>query len=197
MGYKQVWSDNFFLTSAFDYTVETPTNNSANRLHTFTIPASAFGDQLPKKTGVIEPLCSFAQACSVDYMNSYSDTLVSSWGKGYYVAMTYDSENDNYLIKFLTANISKTTLLGPKLFVKYELENPKYDKHTNKIYIQNGDKVTFTQVSVEAFTTNNPTPGIAKVPITTSINVPCNTKAILEGFEQTTENINDLNSRIN
>ena len=196
MGYKRVWSNDFFITDAFDYTIETPENNSANRLHTFTIPASAFGDELPKKTGVIEPLCSFAQACSIEHMNSITDNVVSQYGKGYYIAMQYSSENNNYKVMFLTNAINKSKLLATKMFIRYELETPVYDKHINKIYIKNGDKFTFDQVSVESFTTNNSTPGIAQVPITIDIKVPCNNKAVLDGFEQTTENINDLNKRI-
>lgn len=195
-GLKRVWSKDFFLTSSYDYSIAVSDKNANNRIHTFTIPAKTFGSELPKKTGNIEPLCCFADSCSVAYMNSTTETIKRAYGKGCYVAMEYVANDDVYKIYFLTDNITKNDLLATKLYIKYELENPVYDRHTDKLYVQNGDKITFTQKSVEIFQTNNSTPGIASVPLTAKIEVPTNHRAILDGFEQTAENINDLNKRI-
>lgn len=195
-GLKRVWSKDFFITSSYDYTVETPSNNSNNRIHIFTIPEAAFGDELPKQNGIIEPICSFANPCTKEWIYNYSDSILMNYYNGYYVAMEYVSSEKVYKVYFLTNNITINTLLNTKLFIIYELNTPIYDYHTNKIYLKDGYKVTFEQKSVELITTVKTTYSMSTVPITASIQAPINISAVLNGFEQATININDLNDRV-
>lgn len=196
LGLKRVWSDDFYITSSYSVTTTTPSSNSANRIHTFTIPASAFGDQPPKKSGVIEPLCSFGYPRTVSFINSYTDTVTNTYSTGYYVAMEYDSSNDVYKVVFLTNAITAAQLLATKLFIRYELDTPVYDRHTNKLYVEPGDKFTFTQESVESFSTNKSTPSMNTVTLTYNFSIPNNAAAVREGFEQVSVNLNDLNNRV-
>ena len=196
LGFKRKWSKEFFLTTNHNPTTTTHPNNNINKIQTFTIPASAFGSELPKKTGVLCPLCSFASPVTEDFINSYTETVTNNYSTGYYIAMSYDETNDQYKVTMLTNYLTYTQVLATKLFIVYELENPVYDKHTNKFYVKDGDKFTFEQRSVKSYTTNKSTPTMATVPLTSSIQVPMNSAAVRDGFEQVSDNINDLNSRV-
>lgn len=187
---KRVWSKDFMLSMEYHTSTEACTANTSDYIHTFTIPTNAFGTEIPKTTGVIEPVCSFA------YPRTKTEITTTTTSSGNFISMEYVEADNSYKVYIRSPIANAKSLFDVKYFIVYELATPVYDYHTNKLFIKEGSKITFTQRSVESFTTSNSTPAMSTCPLTATIQAPTNSAAVLEGFEQTSFNLNDLNTRV-
>ena len=187
---KRVWSKDFMLSMEYHTSTEACTANTSDYIHTFTIPTNAFGTEIPKTTGVIEPVCSFA------YPRTKTEITTTTTSSGNFISMEYVEADNSYKVYIRSPIANAKNLFDVKYFIVYELATPVYDYHTNKLFIKDGSKIAFTQRSVESFITSNSTPAMSTCPLTAAIQAPTNSAAVLEGFEQTSFNLNDLNTRV-
>lgn len=187
--FKKVWSNDFFLS----YTMQYETNedagitlgNTNNRLHIFTVPASSsfFGNELPEKSDKIQAICPMAYPRTKDWLISYTSAVTTQP----FTAMEYVKGTDGaeyYKIYFLTAKLTRAQLLNSKLYIKYVLQTPVYDRYTSKIYAKNGTVISFSQASVKYEKTTPRIPNISSVPLTAEIKAPANPCGVLRGFAQ-------------
>ena len=209
--YKRAWSKDFMLAETQNWS-EPVTTPTGNYLYTVTIPSASFADELPKKTGIINVLSPMAAGrpydgatlsngtAASDQLSNIAVIDSSSYCRAY-MGMKYVQDTDCYEIYILVAKgIKKWQLLNSVLYIKYELENPIYDYHFSKIYAKNGYTFEFNQDTpnfpIGTLQPTNSNPMKANVVPTISIQTPANNSAVIEGFEQTATNINDLNNRV-
>lgn len=201
--YKRAISKDFFLKSTMEYHdnadlgITLAATNA--KLHVFSIPASDFGDELPiKANNIYIHSPAFFNNLSLEDMiskTSFSHPYAQS------VSMRYKEDSNTYEIYFYThSSITKSGLLSSKMYIKYPLENPIYDYHTNKILSKKGMNITFNQESVELNAgLLRPTvsdPKLNMVALSYDIQAPLNIKAQIEGVSPLIQNINDLNYRV-
>ena len=192
-GVTQVFSDDFFLKENCGYgstsTVITADNSC---LHQFKIPTSEFGTQIPKKrttSEVANLICPMATARTADrvIVQTSPGIWYQLYSMHYVLGPDSDGHSDYYLLAFRTrANCSTIKyLLSGKIYIKYELETPIKTTNTNKLYVTPNTTVTYTK-DVNSLD-----------PTSISVKVPTNISAVADGMCQVSEDLNDLNYRVN
>lgn len=171
-----------------------------NVLFELRIPEKAFGEQIPYKNTAddyVPFVCPMARGISEThivnhdlYDNYYNQFMSFAWHEGNSSATTDIEKSGYYSLHFCsrtdgsTKKALITKLFQSKWFIRYTLAEPIYKYNTGKIYLKDNDVVSVSDDNESYKVTCN------------YIKVPSNLSSQLSAISALTDNINELNDRI-
>ena len=164
------------------------------------IPESAFGEQIPYKNSPEEympAVCPMSRMISEKHLLSltthdqiYNQYMSFAWHEPNSEGAT-EIEKSGYYSLHLSSKTDgstkatlRTALFWSKWFIRYTLAEPIIKKNTAKLYINSGDTVTL-QTKTDGYDA-----------IVNYIQTPDNIASSTKGIEYLSEDINDLNKRV-
>lgn len=186
-GFIRRFSDDVYISQiASKGTYSSTSIGTNNILHTIVLPGTAFTN-LPAKANIINMFCSMCYVRSADYINTSGNNTNASTP---WIAMSYDNTSNTYTIYVRTYSSCATfaQLTMSKFYIRYQLQTPIIDNHTNKLIVTPQSVVTYTYTGDTAYAPKS-SPEV-------TLSVPTNTAAAAEAGTQLAINVNDLNTRV-